>query len=225
MRIRKSIFIAMAVFMVTFSVHLFGQDQNTKAGLSIMCIGDSITEGGKSFQIYRQLLSEKLKRQFDIEFVGSKGTGLKHEGYGGKNSAFLAKTVPANFAKHPASAILIHAGHNNFAKDKPVPGIIENTRKLIEGCRTTNPSVTVLLGQVITSKKLPKYSYIPELNLKLAELAKSLNTEKSPVIVVDHATGFNPDTMTVADKVHPNAKGAEHMAKCWARAIRKALSK
>ena len=135
MQFYKSIPTAIAIFLLQPAIPMLSQE--AKVSFSIMCIGDSITEGGNSFIVYRPLLYEKLNREFEIEFTGTKGTDLKHEGYGGKNIEFLAKTVPDNFAKHPADAILIHAGHNNFAKNKPVPKILENTRNLIKGCRTT----------------------------------------------------------------------------------------
>ncbi len=219
----RTLFLSL-LFTWTTMFHAAGQTkESSPTSIRIMCIGDSITEGGKSFEVYRPLLRKKLG--FDVIFVGSKGGDLKHEGYGGRNVAFLAETVPANFARFPADAILIHAGHNNFAKDKPVPGIITNTRKLIEGCRKANPNVSVFLGQVITSKKLPKYSYIPGLNSSLAKLVTELNSDKSRVILVDHASGFDPDTMTVPDKVHPNARGAEHMAQRWAAAIKQFYDK
>ena len=75
--------------------------------------------------------------------------------------------------------------------------------------------MTVLLAQVITAGKLPKYSYIPELNAELARLAEKISTPAQPVIIVDHATGFDWRTDTIADLVHPNAAGAAKMAQRW----------
>jgi hypothetical protein len=47
--------------------------------------------------------------------------------------------------------------------------------------------VIILLAQVIPAGKLPKYSYIPELNATLARLAAKLHTPAQPVIIVDQA--------------------------------------
>ncbi|MBL9200015.1 MAG: hypothetical protein JNL39_05880 [Opitutaceae bacterium] len=183
----------------------------------IMPIGDSITEGGATFSNYRPLLAEKLRSAgLAFEFVGSRGPeGLRHEGYGGKNIEFLAAAVPGNFAKSPADIVLLHAGHNHFATEKPVPGMIAATERLITALRATNPKVRVLLAQVIPAGKLPKYSYLPDLNAELGRLAARLHTPAQPIVLVNQATGFDWRTDTIADLVHPNAAGAEKMAARW----------
>ncbi len=56
----------------------------------------------------------------------------------------------------------------------------------------------MLVAQVIPSGKLPKYEYIPELNLELGRLAARLNTPQSPVIAVNMADGFDWRTDTIA---------------------------
>jgi alpha-L-fucosidase 2 len=187
----------------------------------IMPIGDSITEGGATFSCYRPLLAEKLRHTgIGFEFVGSRGpVGLRHEGYGGKHAEFLAQTVPANFVAHPADIVLLHAGHNHFDTEQPVPGIVAATAQLITAFRTTNPGVIVLLAQVIPAGKLPKYSYLPELNAELALLADRLHSPAQPVLLVDHATDFDWRTDTTADLVHPNANGAAKMAQRWFDAL------
>jgi lysophospholipase L1-like esterase len=193
--------------------------------LRIMCIGDSITEGGATFANYRPLLAAQLAAAGrTVEFVGSRTSPsdlgpLRHEGYGGKNIEFLAQTVPAHFAATPADVVLLNAGHNHFDTEKPVPGMIAATAELIGALRKANPKVTVLLAQVITAGKLPKYSYIPELNTALAQLAAKLSTPAQPVILVDHATGFDWRTDTITDLVHPNAAGAAKMAQRWFTAL------
>jgi lysophospholipase L1-like esterase len=195
----------------------------------IMPVGDSITEGGATFSNWRYTLWEKLHAAgYLIEYVGSRKSpsrigDLHHEGYGGKNSGFLASTVPENFKKYPADIVLLHAGHNQFADQKPVPQILKDTEALIDGFRTVNPKVTVLLAQPITSGKLPKYSYIPELHKELIPLAKRLDRASSRVIIVPQGEGFDPAKDTVADLVHPNASGAAKMADKWFEALVKVM--
>jgi lysophospholipase L1-like esterase len=195
----------------------------------IMPVGDSITEGGESFSNWRYPLWEKLfSAGYLVEYVGSRKSpsrigDLAHEGYGGKNSGFLAATVPGNFKKHPADVVLLHAGHNQFADQKPVPRIVEDTEELIAGFRAVNPEVIVLLAQPITSGKLPKYSYIPELHGELAKLASRLDRAESPVRIVPQGEGFDPHKDTVADLVHPNESGAAKMAGRWFEALVKVL--
>jgi lysophospholipase L1-like esterase len=188
----------------------------------IMPVGDSITEGGATFSNYRRVLAEKLRAAgIAFVFVGTRGTAeLRHEGYGGKNVEFLAATVPAHFAAHPADIVLLHAGHNHFVEEQPIPGMIAATERLIASFRTTNPKVIILLAQVIPAGKLPKYAYLPELNTALAHLATRLHTAAQPVLIVDQATGFDWRTDTIADLVHPNAAGAAKMAARWFEALK-----
>ena len=187
----------------------------------IMPVGDSITEGSQNAG-YRSLLLKKLTDAgYRVRFVGSRGSDpLRHEGYGGKNAEFLATVVGKNFKAQSADIVLMHCGHNCFAEQKPVPGILAATEKMIADFRATNPKVIVLLAQVIPSGKLPKYSYIPELNVELAKLAKRLD-----VILVNQAEGFDWKTDTVDDKVHPNATGKEKMAARWFAALKSVLEK
>ncbi len=187
----------------------------------IMPVGDSITEGGATFANYRPLLAAKLRAAgVAFSFVGSRGPAdLRHEGYGGKNVEFLAGHVPSNFAATPADLVLLHAGHNHFDTERPVPGMLAATEQLITAFRAANPRVIVLLAQVIPAGKLPKYSYLPEFNAALARLAAKLHTPAQPVHLVDHATGFDWRSDTIADLVHPNATGAAKMADRWFEAL------
>lgn len=198
-----------------------------------MPLGDSITEGGGEFVVYRYPLMEKLRKAgYNVAYVGSKTTQphagsalgvLPHEGYAGQNVAFIKSRFAELYRANPADIILIHAGHNQFADQHPVSGMLKDTRDIIATAHSINPKVIILLGQVITSGKLPKYSYIPEYNESLVALAAELNTPKQPVILVNHAAGFNWQTDTIADRVHPNAKGAEKMAANWFAALAKIL--
>jgi lysophospholipase L1-like esterase len=194
-----------------------------------MPVGDSITAGADFFTCYRPALAEKLKSAgYVVEFVGTQRSEspvglLAHEGYGGKNTEYLAETIPEHFRAHPADLVLLHSGHNHTVEEQPIPGIIAATETLIREFRRANPHVTVLLAQVITAGKLPKYSYIPELNLALAALALRLDPTAQRVILVDQATGFDWTTDTVADKVHPNERGAEKMAAVWFAALKNIL--
>ncbi len=195
------------------------------APIKIMAVGDSITEGADFFSCYRPLLREKLLAAgYAVEFVGTRTSAspagpLAHEGYGGKDTEWLAQNVPEHFRAHPAAIVLLHSGHNHTVEERPVPGIVAATEKLIAAFRGANPRVTVLLAQVIPAGKLPKYAYLPELNAALGQLAARLDTPAQRVIAVDHAIGFDWHTDTVADSVHPNAAGAEKIAAGWFAAL------
>lgn len=197
---------------------------------TILPVGDSITEGGGTFGNYRYPLWEKLfAAGYLVEFVGSRssesrGGPLRHEGYGGKNAEFLAGAVENYFRTNSADIVLIHSGHNHTNTEAPVFGIVAATEKMIRTARAANPKVIVLVAQVIPSGKLPKYEYIPELNEELGRLAARLNAAESPVIAINMADGFDWRTDTIADRVHPNARGAEKMAAKWFAALTNVLA-
>ncbi len=191
----------------------------------ILPVGDSITEGGKTFSNYRYPLWEKLHTAgYLMEFVGSCSTDsrvgpLRHEGYSGKNAEFLAGKVENYFRTNSADILLIHAGHNHTNTEAPVGGIVASTEKMIREARAANPKVIVLVAQVIPSGKLPKYSYLPALNVELGRLALRLNSLASPVLAVNMADGFDWREDTIDDHVHPNACGAAKMAAKWFTAL------
>ena len=186
-------------------------------GIRILCLGDSITAGSNS-ENYRPFLAKKLADAgIAAEFVGpnkDKG-GLAHAGYGGKSAEAVLAADRKFHGRFPADMILIHSGHNHKAEEKPIPGIITAIEAMIAQAREDNPKVKVLLAKVITSGKLPKYSYIPELNREIGDLGKKLQ-----VTVVDQAEGFDWKADAIADHVHPNAAGAEKMAAKWFDAIK-----
>jgi lysophospholipase L1-like esterase len=197
--------------------------------IRIMAVGDSITQGGKTFATYRIPLAAKLQAAgVRFVFVGSQKTDtpqgpLWHEGYGGKNAEFLAAILEARLKANPADVLMLQAGHNHFLEEKPVAGIVAAHREMIATARRLNPKSIVFVAQVIPSGKLPKYSYIPELNLALAALVKELHRPEQPVHLVDLASGFDPAKDTIADLVHPNRAGAEKIAQRWSEALTKAL--
>jgi lysophospholipase L1-like esterase len=163
-----------------------------------------------------------------VRWVGTQSTPedepqLHHEGYPGKSIEYLAANFPRWYSAERADIILLHAGHNHTVEEHPVPGIVQSTQRIVESARATNPRIIMLVAQVIPSGKLPKYSYIPDLNRQLAQLCHKLNTPCSPVISVDQASLFNPRTDAIEDHVHPNAGGAEKMALVWFRALRPVL--
>ena len=194
--------------------------------IRILAVGDSVTQGGKTFVTYRLPLDQKLRAAgVHYEFVGSQQSEgpngpLWHEGYGGKNAEFLAGILPQKLQLAKPDIILLHCGHNHTVEEKPVPGIIAAERTIIAAARKQNPKVVILLAQVIASGKLPKYGYLPELNQAEVLLVRELNQPEAPVIIVDQFTGFDPQKDAVADLVHPNAQGAEKMASRWFEALK-----
>lgn len=192
---------------------------------TILALGDSITAGGEAFHSYRGPLARMIRKSgFAVRWVGSRTTSsdepaLAQDGYPGKPVEFLAANMERIYSAHPADIILLHAGHNHAAQENPIPGIVASTREIVAITRRINPCVVILLAQVIPSGKLPKYAYIPELNVQLASLALELSSKNSPVILVNQAKGFDVSADTIGDRVHPNEKGAVKMAHAWFDAL------
>jgi lysophospholipase L1-like esterase len=204
-----------------------------RAETTVLALGDSITEGGKTFATYRVPLREKLAAGgYAVRFVGSRTSAapdgralLAHEGYGGKTAEYLADNVGRLYKANPADVVLLHAGHNYFAEDKPVERIVAATERIVRTIHSIRPGATVLVAQVIPSGKLPKYAYIPDLNAALPKLVERLKADGVRVVLVDQAVDFDWKTDTIDDKVHPNARGAEKMAGQWYKALAAVLPK
>lgn len=198
---------------------------------TILGLGDSITEGNGECKSYLFPLWEKLfSVGYATEFIGPNEHkcpigSIMNAGYSGRNAEFLNEHIDSIYRKYPADIILLHAGHNHFAKENPIDGIIAAHQSIIEKIMAINPRVTILESQVIQSGKLPKYSYLPELNEKIALMAEQLPSEGNPIILVNQAEGFNWTEDCLPDKVHPNIKGAQKMAEKWFVALETVLEK
>ena len=185
---------------------------------TVLAFGDSITERQDSYRSF--LVPALAGKGLAVEFVGPKRDAIsRHAGYSGKNTKYLRSVSKEIYSEYPADIVMIHSGHNSFSKDQPVPGIIRDTEAIINNIRQINPEVQILLAQVIPAGKLPKYSYIPELNTELESLAKRLTKEGAHITLVNQAVGFDWKTDTAQDMVHPNASGARKMSDHWMAAL------
>lgn len=200
---------------------------NVQKRFTVLGLGDSITEGGDNFQSYLYPLWEKLfTAGYSFDFIGPRtskcriGT-LNHAGYSGKTAEFLDLHIDSLYHQYPADIVLLHAGHNHMQSEKPTDGIISAQESIIHKILKINPHAKILVAQVICSGKLPKYSYIPELNNRIAEMVSRLNNAN--VMLVNQSKGFNWQTHTISDRVHPNDAGANKMAEVWLDALKKAV--
>lgn len=190
---------------------------------SVLGLGDSITEGGKDFNSYLYPLWERLfMAGYNADFIGPRQSEtrigmINHYGNSGKPVEFLEERIDSVYRLYPADIVLLHAGHNHFAEQKPIDGIIRAYESIVTKILAVNPNAHIFLAQVTPSGKLPKYSYIPELNGRIAALVGDANNKH--LHLVDMATGHDYRTMTIHDMVHPNDLGAERMADRWLEAI------
>lgn len=190
-----------------------------KHEFTILGFGDSITEGGPEFFSYLFPLDSMLKSAgMQAAFIGPRqstldGKTIKHFGNSGKTAEYLAARADSVYSLYQADVVLLHAGHNHFIEEAPVAGIVNAQRTIIQTITSKNPAALVLVAGVISSGKLPKYEYIPDLNSALKAMVKSLHNRN--VVFVDQSAGWDWERYTIYDKVHPNKAGAERIAARW----------
>jgi len=125
--------------------------------------------------------------------------------------------------KYDFDIALVHLGTNDAFYRIKNELISAELKKVIQTLRKDNPNAVILLATLIPTKRKPGDSEaVASLNKTIPNVAKELNTAKSPVILVDQFNGFNA-VKDAYDGVHPNDKGEEKMAQKWYEAIKKAL--
>ncbi len=119
---------------------------------------------------------------------------------------------------------LVHLGTNDAFYRQGNAQIAGEIKAVITTLRTDNPNAIILLAKVIpTSRTKADEQAVVSMNGVIQPIVEEMNSINSPVILVDHFTGFDPSTETY-DGVHPNAKGEEKMAQRWFDSIKAALS-
>lgn len=217
-------FVRLVLVLAFLTLSVASNDARTmEKRFSVLGLGDSITEGGKDFHSYLYPLWERLfAAGYNADFIGPRQSEtrigmIKHYGNSGKPVEFLEEHIDSVYRQYPADIVLLHAGHNHFAEQKPVDGMIRAYESIVAKILAVNPNAHIFLAQVTPSGKLPKYSYIPELNERIAVFVG--NAKNKHLHLVDMATGHDFHTMTIHDLVHPNDLGAERMADRWFEAI------
>ena len=190
---------------------------------------------------YRRPLWQKLAAEgCAVDFVGSSTTNFKgpapnpdfdldHEGHWGWRTDEILDGNPDAEAGsgsgrlsewldgYTPDVVLLHLGSNDVFQGQGNASTIDELNDVINQLRVDNPSVTILLAQLIPADS-PFNDEISALNREIATLANNKSIESSPVIVVDQNIGFNAITDTY-DNVHPNAIGEEKMAQTWFEAL------
>jgi acyl-CoA thioesterase-1 len=215
----------------------------------ICCLGDSVTQGTAGMEklprlnSYRYPLWEMLDSAgYKIDMVGSTNLLFKedhrkrvtypkspytghqfdpdHEGHFGWQTGEILDSLPFWLQSYTPDIVLIHLGNNDFSAKIDSSQIARNLKNIIWVLRLKNPEVKVVLAQLMTV-------WCKSVNNAIPLIAKELSTERSPVVMVDMATGFIndpklPGTLT-CDWAHPNEKGEKWMAEKWFNAIKTLL--
>jgi lysophospholipase L1-like esterase len=124
--------------------------------------------------------------------------------------------------------VLMHLGTNDMFRQCTSSACyqetIEELKEVVRRIRLKNPNAVLLVAKLIPAydqKVGPEAANnISRLNEMIPAMVDELNTETSPVVLVDQNTGFDPTTgIDTHDGVHPNASGELKMAENWFAAI------
>jgi len=202
-----------------------------KSQIRIQPLGNSITEGklgppivySYRYELWRMLDSMGI----NIDMVGSRAVNfdgtvtypdplfdVDHEGHWGWTTGNIVAQLTGWLGGYTVDVSLIHLGTNDSAIDSLV--IAANFNTMIDQLRTNNPNVVIFMAETMTP-------WVTKVNSMVPLIAADRTTAQSPIIVVDHHTGFindmdHPNTMTW-DWVHPNELGDKYMADNWLEAI------
>ncbi len=114
----------------------------------------------------------------------------------------------------PPQVALIHLGTNDAAQDVPRTRTIADLTSIIVVLRARNPSMTLLVAQIIPTTTRSVNSRIDALNQEIARL-RALSTPQSPIVIVGRHSGYDTQTDNQADGVHPVTPGEQKMAARW----------
>ncbi|KAI1381248.1 carbohydrate esterase family 3 protein [Hypoxylon crocopeplum] len=206
---------------------LLGASVAQNATLRYMPFGDSITE----IICWRAKLWEKLKptEWGTVDWVGSGkvenncgDTTYDRDNEG--HSGFLAIDIANRqqlvgwLQTNPADVITMHLGTNDIVQqNKPVNDIITAFTTLVGVMRTSNPSMKIVVAQIIPMGFGNYNTQIQNLNKAIIPWAQGLNTTESPIWVVDQYTGFSSSDLR--DGIHPNDAGDTKMMNVWYPAV------
>ncbi|MCP3935615.1 MAG: hypothetical protein GY708_09625 [Actinomycetia bacterium] len=206
----------------------------------IHLIGDSITEGGYRYELFKLMVDSDVR----FDFVGSLGDPPEviadeypsyrgqtfdsdHDGHPDLTTQAVADRMPMIMANiETPDMALIHLGTNDYEGlpideiDSIIPTSLAAMRTIVSELREANPDVQIFIAQIIPmiSEFGPQNDYVRSLNAELAVLASTETSSASPILIVDMNTGF--DDGHLGDPWHPNRSGAIEIAQRWLAAIR-----
>ncbi len=198
--------------------------------VTILPVGDSITEGYSGQCSYRRPLAEMLFQDYGcpVQFTGSRltprnnpsrcvATNTPHEGRSFLTVNDLIDPMATAMQAEHSDYLLVHLGSNDlFYGDSPEV-IVDDLELLIDRAREINSEVGILLAGIIPWDPTRGFD-----NVSLDELQLSNDTAVAirqlvndrpgeQIYFVDANTGFDSITMT-DDGVHPNDLGEEFVA-------------
>ncbi len=154
-------------------------------------------------------------------------TDSQHEGWPGATAAQITERIAAGIGDPPPDIALVQVGTNDLfviANQLELPwepppeliaGFEEDLRTLVGAIRAMNPGVTILLAQIPPCGFGSGFCDNPivPMNDSIATVGRELDSESSPIVLVDQFDGF--DVANLWDDIHPTGEGERLMAERW----------
>src|SRR5262245_6946233 len=216
LRLHRSTILVL-ILMGTASVG--GQAQ---AQLSVMPLGDSITDGYNVPGGYRiNLWSSFQAIELDAVFVGSLSNGppelgsRQHEGHTGWRIDQIADQTSGWLATYQPDLILLHIGTNDILQSYYLESIGDRLSDLLDQVTDQLPE-SIVITALITPLANPAWNQqVVRYNGLVRELVALKAKEGRLVILVDM---YNAE-VELADGIHPTRAGYDTMADVWFEAI------
>jgi lysophospholipase L1-like esterase len=188
--------------------------------VNILCIGDSVTQGGHLIgeYTYRLPLQNRLNNHPTIkaDFIGTQHKGLDdsfqwpshfdpdHQSYYGAKTQEVADLLTANIqALETIDIAIIHLGSNDQA-DVSESTVTQPLTKIINLLRNNNSEVNIIIIQI-------PGDYNDLMHYLTWKVAYDLNQENSPIKVIPLFLTWDMNIDTF-DGAHPNLVGQEKIA-------------
>jgi len=134
--------------------------------LSVMQMGDSITQGVRGECGYRRALSQALSKNpgCAVNFVGSrsgagdnsntpidvcKAQNNPHEATPGIRAEQLLNTIDSRINNEQPDVVMLHIGSNDIYKDRTVADTLTDVNTLLDRVFANQPNATVVVSNVI----------------------------------------------------------------------------
>jgi len=210
------------------------------AVINIAPYGNSITQAASNQQSYRYQLWKKLiDANISFDFVGSMNTNYSgnptradykgkkfdpdHEGHWGWRADEILNSMGTWLTKYTPDMVLFHIGSNDCIQNQDLNSTVNELTQIVTKLRNDNKNVIIFMATLIPcNASAQAATNVNNLNTKIKTLVTQLNTELSPVILVDQNSGITSSDLY--DGVHPGPTGEEKMAQKWFDAINKVIA-
>ena len=206
----------------------------TDSPVTIMHVGEGLTQGGRDHSTYRCFLDAMLRDAgIAFDFVGSRQKPADgydyicptdfdqdHEAWAGARvGGFETEMMTASVGALQPDVALIHLGSEDVWMTGDPEGTTERLELFITGLQAASPDITLLVASMIPCvTPLPWCTDgYPGLNDALASFG-NLSTDESTVMFVDMHTGMSTDLLRSNNLSFTDA-GDEMMATRWMAAL------